>query len=81
MEVLSVISRVLNFTEDEKVIVGLQVPSGSIITSLFQSFANPLLGIVQTPPPPPIQSVPVEVFTNFCDYYFVDNLMFFRVKI
>lgn len=60
MEVLSVISRVLNFSEDEKVIVGLQVPPGSIITSLFQTFANPILGIV---PQPSLnhQSTPVEV--------------------
>jgi hypothetical protein len=45
LEVLSLIARVLQFSSEERVVIGLEVPTGSIITSLFQSFANPLMGI------------------------------------
>jgi hypothetical protein len=40
LEVLSVIARVLQFSNEEKIIVGLEVPSGSIISSLFSSFSS-----------------------------------------
>jgi hypothetical protein len=49
--VLSLIARVLQFSNEEKVVAGLEVQPGSLITTLFQSFANPLMGLAASPQP------------------------------
>lgn len=58
LEVLKIIARVLQFSNEEKVILGLEVPSGSIINSFFQSITNPIMGIV---PHAAAAPTPVEV--------------------
>jgi hypothetical protein len=41
-EILGLISKILGFTENDKVEVGLQVSEGSIVSSFFHSFLSPL---------------------------------------
>lgn len=48
-EILSLISRILGFTDEDRVEVGLQVSEGSIVTSLFQNLWSPLSSNMAAP--------------------------------
>jgi hypothetical protein len=47
LEVLDLIGRVLNFTDQQKEAVGLKVPSINLISSIFST----IVGLPKAPPP------------------------------
>jgi hypothetical protein len=56
-EVLRLIANILGFDVDDRVAVGLEVPQGSLLSSLFSTITSPLKAV----PALPVQPAAVEV--------------------
>lgn len=65
-EVLRLISNILMFDTDERVVVGLEVPQGSLLSNIFNTITSPLKAVQTQAPPTDIE---VSFPTSFLLYF------------